>query len=71
MSLYTLLVMGLRPLGDFPLGALVSALGAPTAVLLSAFSDRSIWERSRISPSTDTFGVIISFGGFVPAELAG
>jgi len=37
MSLNTLLVMGLRPLGDFPLGALMSTLGAPEAVLLSAF----------------------------------
>src|SRR5215469_2992621 len=37
MSLNTLVVMGLRPLGDFPLGVLMSALGAPTAVLLSAF----------------------------------
>jgi len=36
MSLNTLLIMGLRPLGDFPLGALMSAVGAPTTLLLSA-----------------------------------
>jgi MFS family permease len=36
MSLNTLLIMGVRPLGDFPAGALISALGAPETVLLSA-----------------------------------
>jgi MFS family permease len=36
MSLNTLLIMGVRPLGDFPAGALISAIGAPATVLLSA-----------------------------------
>jgi predicted MFS family arabinose efflux permease len=36
MSLNTLLIMGIRPLGDFPAGALVSGIGAPGTVLLSA-----------------------------------
>jgi predicted MFS family arabinose efflux permease len=36
MSLNTLLIMGVRPLGDWPAGALISALGAPATVLLSA-----------------------------------
>jgi MFS family permease len=36
MSLNTLLMMGVRPLGDFPAGALISAIGAPGTLLLSA-----------------------------------
>jgi MFS family permease len=36
MSLNTLLIMGVRPLGDWPAGALISTLGAPATVLLSA-----------------------------------
>ena len=36
MSLNTLLIMGVRPLGDFPAGALISSVGAPETVLLSA-----------------------------------
>ena len=36
MSMNTLLIMGVRPLGDFPAGALVSLIGAPVTVLLSA-----------------------------------
>ena len=36
MSLNTLLIMGVRPLGDFPAGALISVIGAPATVLLSA-----------------------------------
>jgi MFS family permease len=36
MSLNTLLVMGIRPLGDFPAGALISAIGAPSTLLLSS-----------------------------------
>ena len=36
MSLNTLLMMGIRPLGDFPAGALISAVGAPGTLLLSA-----------------------------------
>jgi MFS family permease len=36
MSLNTLLLMGVRPLGDFPAGALISLIGPPTTVLLSA-----------------------------------
>jgi len=36
MSLNTLVIMGIRPLGDFPAGALIPAIGAPGTVLLSA-----------------------------------
>jgi hypothetical protein len=36
MSLNTLLIMGVRPLGDFPAGALITGIGAPGTVLLSA-----------------------------------
>jgi MFS family permease len=36
MSLNTLLIMGIRPLGDFPSGALIAGIGAPGTVLLSA-----------------------------------
>jgi MFS family permease len=36
MSLNTLLIMGIRPLGDFPAGALISMIGPPAAVLISA-----------------------------------
>jgi predicted MFS family arabinose efflux permease len=36
MSLNTLLIMGIRPLGDFPAGALIRGIGAPGTVLLSA-----------------------------------
>ena len=36
MSLNTLLIMGVRPLGDFPIGALIAEIGAPGTVLLSA-----------------------------------
>ena len=36
MSLNTLLIMGIRPLGDFPAGALIAGIGAPATVLLSA-----------------------------------
>ena len=36
MSLNTLLIMGVRPLGDFPGGALIAGIGAPGTVLLSA-----------------------------------
>jgi MFS family permease len=36
MSLNTLLIMGVRPLGDFPAGALISVIGAPATVLISA-----------------------------------
>jgi len=36
MSLNTLLIMGVRPLGDFPAGALIGLIGAPETVLLSA-----------------------------------
>lgn len=36
MSFHTLLIMGLRPLGDFPAGTLIAAIGAPETVLLSA-----------------------------------
>ncbi len=36
MSLNSLLVMGLRPLGDFPASALISFIGGPFTVLISA-----------------------------------
>jgi len=36
MSLNTLTIMGIRPLGDFPAGALITAIGAPGTILLSA-----------------------------------
>jgi MFS family permease len=36
MSLNTLLIMGIRPLGDFPVGAVMARLGFRPAVLLSA-----------------------------------
>jgi len=36
MSLNTLLVMGVRPLGDFPAGALIGAMGGPVTAGLSA-----------------------------------
>ena len=36
MSLNTLLVMGVRPLGDFPAGALIGAIGGPLTAGLSA-----------------------------------
>lgn len=36
MSLNALLIMGVRPLGDFPAGALTAGIGAPGTVLLSA-----------------------------------
>ena len=34
MSLNTLFIMGVRPLGDFPAGALIEGIGAPGTVLL-------------------------------------
>ncbi len=36
MSLNTMLIMGVRPLGDFPTGAMISLIGVQTTVLLSA-----------------------------------
>ncbi len=36
MSLNTLFIMGVRPLGDFPAGALIGLIGGPLTVLLSA-----------------------------------
>jgi MFS family permease len=36
LSLNTLLIMGVRPLGDFPAGALIAAIGAPATVLIGA-----------------------------------
>jgi predicted MFS family arabinose efflux permease len=36
MSLNTLLIMGIRPLGDFPAGALISLFGAPITAAVSA-----------------------------------
>jgi MFS family permease len=35
MSVNTLLVMGIRPFGDFPAGALIGCIGAPATILLS------------------------------------
>jgi len=36
MSLNSLLLMGVRPLGDFPVGAAISLFGAPAATVASA-----------------------------------
>ncbi len=36
MSLNTLLVMGVRPLGDFPASGLIALIGGPITVLISA-----------------------------------
>ncbi len=36
MSLNTLLIMGVRPLGDFPAGALIALIGGPYTVIFSA-----------------------------------
>lgn len=36
MSLNTLLIMGVRPLGDFPAGALIALIGGPLTVIISA-----------------------------------
>src|SRR5438309_11691958 len=36
MSLNTLLIMGVRPLGDFPAGALIAGMGGPFTAGLSA-----------------------------------
>jgi hypothetical protein len=36
MSLNTLLIMGVRPLGDFPAGALISLWDAPLTAAFSA-----------------------------------
>jgi len=38
MSLNTLIIMGVRPLGDFPIGALMGAIGGPATVVFSAIS---------------------------------
>lgn len=36
MSLNTLFIMGVRPLGDFPAGALIGLIGGPLTVIMSA-----------------------------------
>lgn len=36
MSLNTLFIMGVRPLGDFPAGALIGIIGGPLTVIISA-----------------------------------
>jgi len=36
LSLNTLVIMGIRPLGDFPAGVLIAGIGAPETVLLAA-----------------------------------
>jgi len=36
MSLNTLFIMGVRPLGDFPAGALIGLIGGPLTVVISA-----------------------------------
>ena len=36
MSINTLLLMGVRPLGDFPIGGLIAGLGAPITTFISA-----------------------------------
>jgi predicted MFS family arabinose efflux permease len=38
MSLNTLVIMGIRPLGDFPAAALIAYIGAPSTVLMSAIA---------------------------------
>lgn len=37
MSLNTLLIMGVRPLGDFPASGLIALIGGPLTVIISAF----------------------------------
>ncbi|HEX6480854.1 MAG TPA: MFS transporter [Ktedonobacteraceae bacterium] len=37
MSLNTLLIMGVRPLGDFPASGLIALIGGPFTVIISAF----------------------------------
>jgi hypothetical protein len=36
MSLNTLLIMGVRPLGDFPAGALIATIGGPLTAGIGA-----------------------------------
>ena len=36
MSLNTLLIMGLRPLGDFPAAVVITGIGAPLTAVASA-----------------------------------
>ncbi len=36
MSLNTLFIMGVRPLGDFPASALIASIGGPLTVIISA-----------------------------------
>jgi hypothetical protein len=36
MSLNTLLIMGVRPLGDFPASGLIALIGGPLTVIISA-----------------------------------
>ena len=36
MSLNTLFIMGIRPLGDFPAGGLIALIGGPLTVIISA-----------------------------------
>jgi len=36
MSLNTLFIMGVRPLGDFPASALIALIGGPLTVIISA-----------------------------------
>lgn len=43
MGLNTLLMMGVRPLGDFPLGALTGVLGVPGVVWLGAGAVGAFW----------------------------
>jgi len=49
MSVNTLLIMGLRPLGDFPLALLIAGFGAPGTALLSALliGGYGLWLRMR------------------------
>ena len=43
MSLQTLLNMGIRPLGDFPISLLIASVGAPATAGFSADVDLWIW----------------------------
>jgi predicted MFS family arabinose efflux permease len=43
MSLNTLLIMCIRPLGDFPAGVVIAGLGLRPAVLLSVLIVGAVW----------------------------
>ena len=51
MSLNTLIIMGIRPLGDFPAGAVITAIGAPLTLLASTAIVGSYWILLLLRPS--------------------